>query len=84
MLRFLNKPSESLQKWVTTCTVIILFVGKNLHSHHFKSPLSHNIEVSAFGEAGSGDEGDHWALQCSGKYWRRNDNVRLKHIVTEK
>ena len=42
------------------------------------------FQVSAFGDSGKGDEGDHWALQCSGKYWRRNDNVRLKHIVTDK
>lgn len=31
--------------------------GRNLHSHHFQSPLSHNLEVSAFGEDGSGDDG---------------------------
>lgn len=30
---------------------------RNLHSHHFSSPLSHNLEVSAFGEDGEGDEG---------------------------
>ena len=30
---------------------------KNLHSHHFSSPLSHNLEVSAFGEDGIGDDG---------------------------
>jgi dolichyl-phosphate-mannose--protein O-mannosyl transferase len=30
---------------------------RNLHSHHFSSPLSHNQEVSAFGEGGDGDEG---------------------------
>lgn len=32
--------------------------GRNLHSHHFQSPLSHNLEVSAFGEGGQGDEGE--------------------------
>jgi len=31
---------------------------KNLHSHHFNSPLSNNYEVSAFGEDGVGDEGN--------------------------
>jgi len=57
--------------------------GKNLHSHHFKSPLSHNLEVSAFGESGIGDEGDHWAVTCSGKHWKRSESVRIKHLVTE-
>ncbi|VDD80371.1 unnamed protein product, partial [Mesocestoides corti] len=32
---------------------------KNLHSHHFQSPLSRNFEVSAFGQNGIGDEGDY-------------------------
>ncbi|XP_013405901.1 stromal cell-derived factor 2-like isoform X2 [Lingula anatina] len=56
---------------------------KNLHSHHFQSPLSRNQEVSAFGDGGEGDEGDHWAVTCSGKYWSRTEPVRLKHVVTE-
>ena len=34
-----------------------LSTRRNLHSHHFQSPLSHNLEVSAFGEDGEGDEG---------------------------
>jgi dolichyl-phosphate-mannose--protein O-mannosyl transferase len=55
---------------------------KNLHSHHFQSPLSHNYEVSAFGESGEGDEGDLWKLICTGNYWRRSDKVRLQHVVT--
>ncbi len=42
------------------------------------------FQVSAFGDEGAGDEGDHWVLQCSGRFWRRSDNVRLKHIVTDK
>ena len=33
---------------------------RNLHSHHFTSPLSHNLEVSAFGENGEGDEGEYF------------------------
>ena len=32
---------------------------KNLHSHHFNSPLSNNYEVSAFGDEGLGDEGSY-------------------------
>ena len=60
--------------------------GKNLHSHHFKSPLSHNQEVSAFGDGGRGDEGDHWQIVCSAgdNSWRRSENIRLKHLVTER
>lgn len=34
-----------------------LNTNRNLHSHHFPSPLSRNLEVSAFGENGEGDEG---------------------------
>ncbi len=29
-----------------------LTTGRNLHSHHFTSPLSNSQEVSAFGEQG--------------------------------
>ena len=39
-----------------------LNTNRNLHSHHFQSPLSHNLEVSAFGENGEGDEGTNYAL----------------------
>ncbi|KAK0066079.1 stromal cell-derived factor 2-like isoform X1 [Biomphalaria pfeifferi] len=56
---------------------------RNLHSHHFQSPLSHNLEVSAFGEDGEGDEGDNWVIVCNGKYWSRNERVRFKHVTTE-
>ncbi|PRD23959.1 UNVERIFIED_CONTAM: Sdf2l1 [Trichonephila clavipes] len=35
-----------------------LATKKNLHSHHFSSPLSSNQEVSAFGEDGEGDTGE--------------------------
>ncbi|VDQ11120.1 unnamed protein product [Trichobilharzia regenti] len=34
-----------------------LSTRRNLHSHHFDSPLSANFEVSAFGNDGVGDEG---------------------------
>lgn len=59
-----------------------LNTNKNLHSHHFQSPLSHNLEVSAFGDSGEGDEGDLWTVVCSTTYWRRADKVRLRHVVT--
>lgn len=56
---------------------------KNLHSHHFTSPLSHNQEVSAFGKEGEGDTGDNWTIVCTEEYWKREDNFRLKHVDTE-
>ena len=61
----------------------VTFSDRNLHSHHFSSPLSHNLEVSAFGEGGEGDEGDHWVVVCNEKYWRRDGKVRIKNVVTE-
>ncbi|XP_028565042.2 stromal cell-derived factor 2-like protein 1 [Podarcis muralis] len=57
--------------------------GKNLHTHHFPSPLSNNQEVSAFGDDGEGDDLDVWTVQCSGTYWERDDAVRFKHIGTD-
>ncbi|XP_051950845.1 stromal cell-derived factor 2-like protein 1 isoform X2 [Xyrauchen texanus] len=57
--------------------------GRNLHSHHFSSPLSNHQEVSAFGENGEGDDLDVWAVQCSGTYWERDDAVRFKHTGTD-
>ena len=56
---------------------------KNLHSHHFPSPLSHNQEVSAFGKDGDGDTGDNWQILCGGKHWELNSNIRFKHVDTE-
>ncbi|XP_054168980.1 stromal cell-derived factor 2-like [Oppia nitens] len=57
---------------------------KNLHSHHFSSPLSGNQEVSAFGDKnGDGDTGDNWTLVCSGDFWEREKDFRLKHVDTE-
>ncbi|MED6281852.1 Stromal cell-derived factor 2-like protein 1 [Characodon lateralis] len=57
--------------------------GRNLHTHHFSSPLSNNQEVSAFGENGEGDDLDVWTVQCEGVYWERDDPVRFKHLGTE-
>ncbi|GCB62537.1 stromal cell-derived factor 2-like [Scyliorhinus torazame] len=57
--------------------------GRNLHSHHFTSPLSGNQEVSAFGEEGEGDSLDNWTVVCSGTYWERLNPVRFKHTSTE-
>ncbi|KAG8455915.1 hypothetical protein GDO86_001925 [Hymenochirus boettgeri] len=56
--------------------------GKNLHTHHFPSPLSNNQEVSAFGDDGEGDDLDAWTVQCSDNLWERDETVRFKHIGT--
>ncbi|KAL5013577.1 hypothetical protein ScPMuIL_007847 [Solemya velum] len=68
-----------------TVRLMHLSTRRLLHSHHFQSPLSHNMEVSAFGDDGEGDEGDNWVVICSsgGKYWSRKTNFRLKNVVTE-
>ncbi|KAF2347445.1 MIR motif [Trinorchestia longiramus] len=56
---------------------------RNLHSHHFSSPLSSQQEVSAFGEEGEGDTGDVWSVVCDGELWRRDDKVMLRHTDTD-
>ncbi|XP_046362512.1 stromal cell-derived factor 2-like [Haliotis cracherodii] len=66
-----------------TIRLMHLSTKRNLHSHHFQSPLSHNLEVSAFGEEGEGDEGDNWVIVCSTKHWSRRDKIRIKNVVTE-
>ncbi|KAA3670512.1 uncharacterized protein DEA37_0003568, partial [Paragonimus westermani] len=66
-----------------TIRLMHLNTRKNLHSHHFQSPLSHNFEVSAFGNGGVGDEGDDWQVICDGPYWLRKSRIQLKHISTE-
>ncbi|XP_059474799.1 stromal cell-derived factor 2 [Neocloeon triangulifer] len=57
---------------------------KNLHSHHFPSPLSSNQEISAYGDnSGEGDTGDHWTVICKGDSWLRDDSIMLKHMDTD-
>ncbi|RLN44635.1 hypothetical protein BBJ29_001190 [Phytophthora kernoviae] len=66
---------------------------RNLHSHHFKAPLtSDHMEVSAFGVAGEGDAMDTWVVECQENMqctaedqceddglWKRGELVRLRH-----
>jgi len=54
---------------------------KNLHSHLHKSPVSNNLEVSAFGENGEGDSGDSFVVECpkGATVWTRMADVYLKH-----
>nr|XP_050044151.1 stromal cell-derived factor 2-like [Dermacentor andersoni] len=56
---------------------------RNLHSHHFPSPLSSKQEISAHGENGQGNSGDFWRVVCKTGYWERDGDVRLKHADTE-
>eukprot|EP00727_Mastigamoeba_balamuthi_P000213 m51a1_g10189 hypothetical protein (212) ;mRNA; f:5308-6528 len=57
----------------------------NLHSHLHQSPLTRNQEVSCFGENGSGDTGDFWAVETADKGpWKRGQTIRLRHVDTGK
>ncbi|XP_014213484.1 stromal cell-derived factor 2 [Copidosoma floridanum] len=60
-----------------------LSTKKNLHSHHVSSPLSGKQEVSAYGNHGEGDTGDHWLVVCPGEYWERDEPVMFKHMDTD-
>ncbi|XP_043283718.1 stromal cell-derived factor 2 [Venturia canescens] len=58
---------------------------KNLHSHHFPSPLSDGQEVSAYGDfQGEGDTGDHWEVICNTEFWEKTDPIYLNHVDTDK
>ncbi|KAK8779697.1 hypothetical protein V5799_018961 [Amblyomma americanum] len=56
---------------------------KNLHSHHFQSPLTNKQEISAYGDNGQGNSGDFWRVVCKTGHWERDADVRLKHADTE-
>ncbi|XP_076034883.1 stromal cell-derived factor 2 [Oratosquilla oratoria] len=60
-----------------------LATSRNLHSHHFSSPLSDQQEISAFGEGGEGDSGDNWVVICDGDYWERDEAIMLRHVDTD-
>ncbi|XP_031635752.1 stromal cell-derived factor 2-like protein 1 [Contarinia nasturtii] len=60
-----------------------LSTKKNLHSHHFQSPLSGNQEISCYGEDGVGDSGDNWKVICSDDVWNRSNSVKFQHIDTD-
>lgn len=62
-----------------------LLTGKNLHSHLFRSPLSGQQEVSAFGENGIGDNSDDWKIVCGGgKDLAIDVPFHLMHVATGK
>lgn len=64
--------------------------GKNLHSHHFRSPITNQQEVSGYGNDGEGDDGDNFRVVCvgagegDGAYWRRSKAVGLQHVKSMK
>lgn len=69
--------------------VRLLHMGtkKRLHSHHVKSALSRQQEVSAFGETGAygiegGDSSDNWRVVCDDKYWTKQRDLELWHVAT--
>lgn len=54
-----------------------------LHSHHHRSPLSANLEVSGFGGDDQSDTGDHWRLDVNGGgVWLKDTPVRFQHVET--
>ncbi|CAO2175783.1 unnamed protein product, partial [Urochloa humidicola] len=57
---------------------------KWLHSHLHASPITGNLEVSCFGGENESDNGDYWRLEIegSGKTWRQNQRIRLRHVDT--
>ena len=70
-----------------TVRMIHLLTGKNLHSHGFRSPLTGQQEVSAFGDDGAGDSGDNWKIVCPsgmGKPWKTDKPLYLLHLGTGK
>lgn len=50
-----------------------------LHSHHFKSPLTSQQEVSAFGSKVQSDTGDSWSVwwDSSAQTWTQDMTVRI-------
>ncbi|XP_022062571.1 stromal cell-derived factor 2-like protein 1 [Acanthochromis polyacanthus] len=83
-----GRPSHPCQRGVAikcgeAIRITHMKTGRNLHTHHFSSPLSNNQEVSAFGENGEGDDLDVWTVQCDGILWERDEAVRFKHTGTD-
>lgn len=58
--------------------------GRNLHSHAgLRSPVSGQQEVTAFGEAGRGDDNCDWRIETSsGGPLRYGERVRIIHAKT--
>ena len=61
---------------------LTFFIYRNLHSHHFSSPLTNQQEVSAFGEMGEGDTGDVWKVIVVFLKWN-NSFYLIKKVVCD-
>lgn len=62
--------------------------GKNLHSEGgVESPSSHQQEICAFGEHGTGDANDNWRIEIEGQgenvIWLGGHQFRLIHANTD-
>jgi hypothetical protein len=58
---------------------------KNLHSHNVRSPVTHQQEVSAYGNNGKGDSNDYWrVILPRGHIITQGTNFRLQHVNTGK
>uniref|UniRef100_U5EJF4 Putative mannosyltransferase n=1 Tax=Corethrella appendiculata TaxID=1370023 RepID=U5EJF4_9DIPT len=62
-----------------------LATNKNLHSHHFQSPLSGNQEISCYGnDNGEGDSSDHRESPSPLSLpWLRDMKIKLRHVDTD-
>ena len=47
-----------------------------LHSHQHTAPLSHEQEVSCYGNEDGGDTGDNWEVVTANDYWQRDAKIR--------
>ena len=62
-----------------------------LHSHEFPSPISRQLEVSAFGGESQSDAMDEWLIELdpasnakagSSVFWKRDGKFSLRHVGT--
>jgi subtilisin family serine protease len=61
-----------------------VLTGRNLHSHGgFPSPVTHQQEVTCYGDNGIGDANDNWRIEIEGGgTWDSGKRLRLKHVTT--
>eukprot|EP00543_Licmophora_paradoxa_P008118 CAMPEP_0202453088 /NCGR_PEP_ID=MMETSP1360-20130828/11142_1 /ASSEMBLY_ACC=CAM_ASM_000848 /TAXON_ID=515479 /ORGANISM="Licmophora paradoxa, Strain CCMP2313" /LENGTH=160 /DNA_ID=CAMNT_0049072081 /DNA_START=239 /DNA_END=721 /DNA_ORIENTATION=+ len=78
------QPTGSPIECGTKVRLTHLETQRNLHTHGIPSALSRAQEVTGYGENGVGDGGDDWVVECSTKYWKRGQKVRLLHVDTSR
>jgi dolichyl-phosphate-mannose--protein O-mannosyl transferase len=61
-----------------------VLTGRNLHSHGgFPSPVTHQQEVTCYGNNGIGDANDNWRIEIEGGgTWDSGTRLRLRHVPT--